>query len=147
MAQNIDYTMIDVWRAMSTLHARDECAFLDQKSRDIIFAVAEAEAQQKPLSYGALIALLRPRSQMPLYSRLRLLMREGWLSAKPDPNDKRAKTLHLTPKSAAFVNSLSSAIKRVVMATSAIAASLVAQMTYHDISNALLFGHALTMVH
>ena len=145
MAQNIDYTMIDVWKAMSALHARDDYAFLDHKSRSIIFAVAEAEAQQKPINYKGVLSALRSRSTVPIFARIHQLTREGWLQAKADPTDKRAKTLHLTPKSANFVNSLSSAIKRVVVATSAIAASLVAQMTYHDISSTLLFGHAFTM--
>lgn len=145
MAQNTDYTMIDVWKAMSALHARDDYAFLDQKSRSIIFAVAEAEAQQKPINYKGVLSALRSRSTVPIFARIHQLTREGWLQAKADPTDKRAKTLHLTPKSANFVNSLSSAIKRVVVATSAIAASLVAQMTYHDISSTLLFGHAFTM--
>ncbi len=145
MAQNIDYTMVDVWKAVSALHARDDYAFLDQKSRSIIFAVAEAEAQQKPINYKGVLSALRSRSTVPIFARIHQLTREGWLQAKADPTDKRAKTLHLTPKSANFVNSLSSAIKRVVVATSAIAASLVAEMTYHDISSTLLFGHAFTM--
>ena len=147
MTQNVDYTMVEVWKAVSALHARDDYAFLDQKSRSIIFAVADAEAQQKSINYKGIVTALRPKSHMPIYARLQQLIREGWLEAKPDPTDKRAKTLHLTPKTATFVNSLSSAIKRVVQATSAIAASLVAQMTYHDISSTLLVGHALTMQH
>ena len=147
MTQNIDYTMVDVWKAMSALHKRDDYAVLDQQSRSIIFVVAGADAQQKPMNYRGIMAALRPKSRAPICARIQQLIREGWLEAKPDPTDKRAKTLHLTPKSATFVNSLSSAIKRVVKATSAIAASLVAQMTYHDISSTLLVGHAFTMQH
>lgn len=145
MAQKIDYTMVNVWKAISALHTRDDYALLDHKSRSIIFAVAEAEAQRRPINYKGIVAALRPKSHVPIFARIHQLTREGWLQAKADPTDKRAKTLHLTPKSANFVNSLSSAIKRVVVATSAIAASLVAQMTYHDISSTLLYGHAFTM--
>jgi hypothetical protein len=144
--QNIDPTMVKVWKAVSALHTQDEYAFLDQKSRSIIFAVADAELQQNPLNYGGLIALLRPKSQMPFYSRLKQLIREGWLNAETVPNDKRSKTLHLTPKSIAFVNSLSSAIKGVVKTTAAIAALLLAELNYHATSTTLLFAPAFSSI-
>ena len=144
--QHIDPTMVDVWKAVSALHTKDEYAFLDQKSRAIIFAVAEAELQQKPLNSKGIISTLRPKSQMPVISRLQKLIREGWLKAAADPNDKRSKTLHLTPKSVGFVNSLSSAIKGVVKATAAIAALLLAELRCQDNSTTLLFASAFTSI-
>ena len=144
--QNIDPTMVDVWKAITTLHVQDDYSWLDQKSRAIIFAVADAEMQQRPINYRGVIALLRPKSQMPMYSRLRRLTREGWIKAQADPNDRRAKILYLTPKSVSFVNSLSLAIRRVVKATAAMAAALVAEMTYHDISPTLLFASSFTSI-
>ena len=144
--QNIDPTMVDVWKAVTTLHARDDYSWLDQKSRAIIFAVAEAELQQKPINYKGILAALKPKSQVPIIARIHQLTREGWLKVQVVPTDKRAKTLHLTPKSVAFVNSLSFAIRGVVKATSAIAAGLVAEMTYHDISTTLLFASAFTSI-
>lgn len=144
--QNIDPTMVDVWKAVTALHATDEYAWLDQKSRSIIFAVAEAELQQKPLNSRGIISKLQPKSHMPLFSRLQQLIRQEWLQSKTDPNDKRSKTLHLTPKSIAFVNSLSSAIKGAVKTTTAMAAILLAELNCQDVSTTRLFSSALTSI-
>lgn len=144
--QNIDPTMVKVWKAVSALHTLDEYAILDQKSRSIIFAVADAEMEQRPMNYRSIVTLLRPKSHMPVYSRLHQLIREGWLQAKADPSDKRSKTLHLTPKSIAFVNSLSSAIKRVVKTTAVIAALFLAELNCQDASTAFLFASAFTSI-
>lgn len=146
MTQNIDPTMLEVWRAVTALHAQDDYSSMDQKSRAIIFAVAEAELQRKPLNFRGLLSTLRPKSHVPLLARTQQLIREGWLQAQTDPSDKRSKTLHLTPKSIAFVNSLSSAIKGVVKTTAAIAALLLAEVNYHATSTTLPFASAFTSI-
>lgn len=114
MDVKLDATIADAWTEFMSLRDKGVIEDLDEKSRSIIYAVATAEVRSDKINQKGVLAVLKPRSHMPVLSRINALIRTGWLCAETDPDDRRIKNLRLTAKSRMLVNRLSDIVKKAV---------------------------------
>ena len=126
MDQPLDATIVDAWTEFIALREQGVIEELDEKSRNIIYAVAAAEKRGEKINQNGILKALKPKSHMPILSRLNALTRTGWLAKEIDPADRRMKIMRLTPKSVAMLNLMSKTIRSVVKPVTAIAAGLMA---------------------
>lgn len=126
MDQPLDATIVDAWTEFIRLQEQGAFEDLDDKSRNIIYVVAAAEARGERINQKIILKVLKPKSHMPILSRLNALVRTGWLAKEIDPADRRMKIMRLTPKSVAMLNLMSKTIRSVVKPVTAIAAGLMA---------------------
>lgn len=129
MDVKLDTTIADAWTEFMSLRDKGVIEDLDEKSRSIIYAVAAAEARSDKINQKGVLAVLKPRSHMPVLSRINALIRTGWLSAETDPSDRRIKNLCLTAKSRVLVNLLSGVLRKAVRNASLAITFLVALLT------------------
>jgi hypothetical protein len=140
MDVKLDATIVDAWTEFISLRDKGLIEDLDEKSRNIIYAVAAAQARSEKINQKGILAALRPRSHMPVLSRINALIRTGWLRAETDPADRRIKNLHLTLKSTELVNRLSEVLKTAVKRAGATIACGVALVTDDANSNSLFLA-------
>lgn len=140
MDVKLDATIVDAWREFISLRDKGVIEDLDEKSRNIIYAVAAAQARSEKINQKGILAALRPRSHMPVLSRINALIRTGWLRAETDPADRRIKNLHLTQKSMELVNRLSEVLKAAVKRAGAAIAGGMALVTDHANSNSFFLA-------
>lgn len=146
MNLQLDATIVDAWTEFIRLQEQGSIEDLDEKSRNIIYVVAAAEARGEKANQKCVLKALKPRSHMPILSRLNALIRQGWLSKENDPNDRRMKNLRLTAKSIAHINVLSATLRKVVKPTIAVAAGLVALLLDCDKSSTYIFATELLAI-
>lgn len=137
MDVKLDSTIAEAWAEFMSLRDKGLIEDLDEKSRSIIYAVATAEARSDKINQKGVLAVLRPRSHMPVLSRINTLIRTGWLSAETDPSDRRIKNLRLTAKSRMLVNRLSDVVRRAVKNASVAVACAIALLSDFAHSNAV----------
>lgn len=135
MDVKLDATIADAWTEFMSLRDKGVIEDLDEKSRSIIYAVATAEVRSDKINQKGVLAVLKPRSHMPVLSRINALIRTGWLCAETDPDDRRIKNLRLTAKSRMLVNRLSDIVKKAVRNASMAVAGAAALLTGFAHSN------------
>ena len=140
MDVKLDATVVDAWTEFITLRDKGMIDDLDEKSRNIIYAVAAAEARSEKINQKGILAALRPRSHMPVLSRINALIRTGWLRTETDPSDRRIKNVHLTHKSKALVNRLSEVVKAAVKRAAAATACAIGLVMDHANSTAFFLA-------
>jgi len=143
MDVKLDATIVDAWTEFISLRDKGIIEDLDEKSRNIIYAVAAAEARSEKINQKGILVALKPRSHMPVLSRINALVRTGWLRSETDPSDRRIKNLHLTHKSMALVNRLSEVVKAAVKRTSVAMGCGMALVTDHVNSNVFFLASHL----
>ncbi len=126
MPLRIDATFVDVWTEFICLREQGVIEDLDEKSQSIIYVVAAAEARHEHITKRGVLKALKPRSIQPMTVRMAELLRDGWLSAEEDANDRRVKNLRLTQKSIMMINILSHTLKKVVKTATVLAAAMMA---------------------
>jgi hypothetical protein len=146
MDVKLDATIVDAWREFISLRDKGVIEDLDEKSRNIIYAVAAAQARSEKINQKGILAALKPRSHMPVLSRINALIRTGWLRAETDPADRRIKNLHLTQKSRELVNRLSEVIKEAVKRAGAAMACGMALVTDHANPNSFFLASELIRI-
>lgn len=114
MEVKIDATVVDAWTEFIRMRDRGAIEYLDEYSRNIIYAVAAAEARGEKISKRRILRTLRPKTHSAIANRITALTTMGWLAYENDPSDSRVKNFRLTPKSIAMVNLFSDTLKRVV---------------------------------
>lgn len=140
MDVKLDATVVDAWTEFISLRDRGMIDDLDEKSRSIIYAVAAAEARSEKINQKGILAALKPRSHMPVLSRINALIRTGWLRTEMDPSDRRIKNVRLTQKSLALVNRLSEVVKAAVKRAGVAMTCGMALVTDHAYANAFFLA-------
>lgn len=144
MNLQFDAAIVDTWTEFIRLQEQGAID-LDEKSRSIIYAVAAAETRGEKINQNGLLKALKPKSHMPILSRLNALIRLGWLAKEVDATDGRMKIVRLTPKSIAMLNLMSKTIRSAVKTYSAIAAGIMALLW--DFENSPLNLFATQVLH
>jgi DNA-binding MarR family transcriptional regulator len=101
-------------RATRSVEEHVGLAELPYAARDILGFIADANSKGKPPRVTDVVKTHRFGTPPTTYGHIETLEKEGWISAKANPEDGRSKVLLVTPRAVRFYARVSSEMKRIV---------------------------------
>ena len=92
-----NHLILRINRIVRSIEAASGLSDLDIMTRSILSFIGEAEADGQTLNVSDVVKAEGFGTAPTVYSRLAELEKAGWIRSIPDPHDRRAKLVQLTP--------------------------------------------------